>query len=71
VELSPHPGTKELRKETEMEEWKCIICPYVYDPAKGDPASGIPAGTPFEDLPDDWVCPECGTVKAMFQKIEE
>jgi rubredoxin len=54
-----------------MEKWKCIVCPYVYDPAKGDPDSRIPAGTAFEDLPDDWVCPECGTVKAMFQKLEE
>jgi len=54
-----------------MEKWKCVICPYVYDPAAGDPASGIPAGTPFEDLPDDWVFPDCGTVKFMFQKLEE
>ncbi len=54
-----------------MEKWKCIICPYVYDPALGDPVNGIPAGTPFDELPEDWVCPECGTVKAMFQKLEE
>ena len=53
-----------------MEKWKCIVCPYVYDPAVGDPDNDIPAGTAFDVLPDEWVCPECGTGKAMFQKLE-
>lgn len=54
-----------------MEKWKCIVCPYVYDPTMGDPDNGIAPGTAFEDLPDDWVCPECGTARGMFQKLEE
>lgn len=54
-----------------MEKWECLACGYVYDPGKGDPDNGIPPGTPFEDLPDDWVCPECGAEKDMFQKLEE
>jgi len=59
------------RKEIRMEKWECLACGYIYDPAVGDPDNGIPAGTRFEDLPDDWVCPECGAEKDMFQKLEE
>ena len=51
-----------------MEKWICTVCGYVYDPEKGDPQSGIALATPFEDLPDDWVCPECGAGKDMFEK---
>jgi len=54
-----------------MEKWECLVCGYIYDPAEGDPAGGIPPGTPFEKLPDDWVCPECGAEKEMFEKLEE
>jgi len=52
-----------------MEKWQCTICGYIYDPEKGDTESGIPAGTPFEELPGDWVCPECGAPKEDFEKI--
>lgn len=51
-----------------MEKWVCTVCGYVYDPGKGDPESGIAPGTPFEDLPEGWVCPECGAGKDMFEK---
>ena len=54
-----------------MAKWKCTACEYVYDPAKGDPDSGIGPGTAFEDLPDNWVCPLCGAPKNMFEKLEE
>lgn len=50
------------------EKYRCSICGYVYDPAVGDPDSGIPAGTRFEDIPEDWVCPNCGASKADFAK---
>jgi len=53
-----------------MEKWECLACGYIYDPVEGDPEGDIPPGTPFEDLPDDWVCPECGVGKDMFEKIE-
>ena len=53
-----------------MDKWECLACGYIYDPAVGDPDSGIAPGTPFEDLPDDWVCPECGVDKDMFEKVE-
>ena len=52
-----------------MYKYQCR-CQYVYDPAVGDPSQGIPAGTPFEDLPDTWVCPMCGLAKSFFLKQE-
>ncbi len=53
-----------------MEKWKCTLCEYVYDPAAGDPDSGVEPGTAFEDLPDGWVCPWCGAGKDSFKKVE-
>ena len=50
--------------------YKCVPCGYVYDPAPGDPAHDIPPGTLFEDLPEDWICPQCGfSKKAVFEKV--
>lgn len=51
------------------ERYACTLCGYEYDPAKGDPEADIPAGTAFEDLPDDWVCPVCGAAKDQFDKV--
>jgi len=53
-----------------MDKWACTVCGYIYDPAAGDPDSGIAPGTPFEQLPDDWVCPLCGADKSEFKKVE-
>ena len=53
-----------------MTKYVCNICSYVYDPELGDPDAGIEPGTKFEDLPDDWVCPECGAIKDQFEKEE-
>jgi rubredoxin len=58
-----------IRRNT-MEKWECIACGYIYDPAEGDPDSGIAPGTAFEEIPDDWVCPDCGLGKDMFEKVE-
>lgn len=44
----------------EVRRWKCNYCDYVYSPLRGEPNRGIPAGTEFEDLPDDYMCPVCG-----------
>ena len=54
-----------------MEKWQCLICGYIYDPAAGDPDNGIAPETSFEDLPDDWLCPECGAGKDQFEKLKE
>ncbi|MEI7884353.1 MAG: rubredoxin [Clostridia bacterium] len=52
-----------------MEKWECSVCGYVYDPAKGDPDNGVAVGTSFADLPSDWVCPDCGVGKEMFNQL--
>jgi rubredoxin len=49
-----------------MKRYICDVCGYVYDPKLGDPEHGINPNTPFESLPDDWVCPECGVDKSHF-----
>ena len=49
--------------------YRCLTCSHVYDPAEGDPDGGIAPGTPFADIPDDWVCPECGATKADFEPL--
>ena len=54
-----------------MKKYICTVCNYVYDPAVGDPDGGVEAGTAFEDIPDDWVCPECGVEKDMFEPVED
>ena len=53
-----------------MERWKCLVCEYVYEEEKGDPANGIQPGTKFADIPDDWVCPVCGVSKEQFEKCD-
>ncbi|HNX40152.1 MAG TPA: rubredoxin [Methanothrix sp.] len=52
------------------QKYRCTMCGYVYDPAKGDADSGIAAGTPFESLPDSWTCPQCGASKEDFEKMD-
>ena len=51
-------------------KYECGVCGYVYDPAEGDADGGIAPSTPFEDIPDDWVCPVCGATKADFSVLE-
>jgi flavin reductase (DIM6/NTAB) family NADH-FMN oxidoreductase RutF/rubredoxin len=63
------PSEKKIYKEEKkMKKYRCTVCGYVYDPATGDPDSGIKPGTPFESIPDDWVCPVCGVDKTMFEE---
>lgn len=50
-----------------MDKYKCLVCGYIYDPEKGDTDHGVFPGTPFAQLPDDWVCPECGAPKEQFE----
>jgi rubredoxin len=57
-----------LHKGGPMQKWICTVCGYIYDPGKGDPENGVAAGTAFEDLPADWVCPVCGASKEDFEK---
>jgi len=52
-------------------KYRCLLCSYIYDPAVGDPDSGIDPGTSFEDLPDDWCCPDCGAPKDQFEPADD
>jgi len=52
------------------QKYICTVCEYIYDPEVGDPDSGIPPGTPFEMLPDDWECPDCGVKKENFEPYD-
>ncbi len=51
-----------------MDRYICSVCGFVYDPSEGDPDHGVPAGTAWENIPEDWVCPLCGADKEMFEK---
>ncbi|HEY9723866.1 MAG TPA: rubredoxin [Oscillatoriaceae cyanobacterium] len=52
-----------------MRQYICQACNHVYDEAQGDPDSGIAPGTKWEDIPEDWSCPECGATKADFELV--
>ena len=53
-----------------MQKYVCTVCGYIYDPAEGDVENGVAAGTAFEDLPEDWVCPLCSVGKEDFEPTE-
>ncbi|MHC1759452.1 MAG: rubredoxin [Negativicutes bacterium] len=49
-----------------MQKYVCSVCGYVYDPAQGDPDNGVAAGTDWQQVQEDWVCPVCGVNKDQF-----
>lgn len=53
-----------------MKKYRCEVCGYIYDEAKGDPDGGVSAGTLWEDVPEDWECPECGASKEDFELLD-
>jgi rubredoxin len=53
-----------------MKTWMCLICGWIYDEAVGSPDEGIPAGTPWEQVPMNWTCPECGARKEDFEMVQ-
>ena len=52
-----------------MNKWRCRLCGYVYDPEEGDDDNDIQPDTPFDDLPTDWVCPDCGASREEFDEL--
>ncbi len=54
-------------QEAPYRTYVCVVCGFVYDEAKGLPGDGLPAGTRFEDIPNDWMCPDCGVGKEDFE----
>jgi len=65
------PKTETTKGIKNMKKYECLVCGYIYDPAEGDPENGVEPGTAFENLPDDWVCPECGAEKDQFEPVED
>ena len=54
-----------------MQNYRCVYCEYIYDPVLGDPEHDVGRNTPFDALPDDWVCPVCGRGKWAFEAMKE
>lgn len=54
-----------------MKKYRCKVCGWIYDEAKGDPDNGITPGTRFEDLPAEFICPLCGAPKEEFEVVED
>ena len=74
-EVIPEPEVKKepvpaAKSESGSGVYTCSICGFQYNPEEGDPALGIPPGTPFEDLPDDYKCPICNAGKDYFNPVE-
>ncbi len=70
----PHSSTTdnlETMSEGDYKKYECVICGFIYDEAEGLPDDGIPPGTRWEDIPEDWECPDCGISKADFDPYEE
>jgi len=57
--------------KVKAKRYRCTVCDHIYDPMEGDAISGITPGTPFEELPDDWMCPDCGAAKADFVVMDD
>ncbi len=57
--------------ESDYKKYECVICGFIYDEAEGLPDDGIPPGTRWADLPEDWECPDCGISKSDFDLYEE
>lgn len=53
-----------------MKKWECVVCGFIYDEAQGMPDDGVAAGTPWDQIPDDWECPDCGVGKSDFEMVE-
>lgn len=68
--MSSESMNPEATSEQEYRTWMCIICGYVYDERLGEPDEGIAPGTRWEDIPEDWTCPDCGASKDDFEMVE-
>jgi len=74
AEISPSVAEKKIQEPEhehifDGESYVCVICGFTYNPEEGDPSMGIPPGTPFENLPEDYRCPICNAAKEYFKKV--
>ena len=58
-----------MNKPPEYRKWECVICGFIYDEEQGLPSEGLDPGTKWEDVPEDWECPDCGTSKFDFDMV--
>jgi len=72
----PHPSPQQVHypmnataTQTAYRTWMCVVCGFIYDEAVGIPEEGIAAGTRWEDVPEDWTCPDCGVTKDDFEMM--
>lgn len=70
VAIAPDQSDLQLLTEGTMRTWMCLICGWIYDESAGLPEEGIAPGTRWEDVPPNWVCPECGARKEDFEMME-
>ena len=70
LRVSDLMGNDQAENAEEFKIWMCIICGWMYEEEKGAPEEGIAPGTRWEDIPDDWYCPDCGASKEEFEMIE-
>jgi rubredoxin len=66
----PAPLQPENREYLPMKKWQCVVCGLIYNEADGWPDDGIAPGTLWQDVPEDWLCPDCGVGKMDFEMIE-
>ena len=67
--MPPEPATGTAIAAVVYRKWACAVCGYIYNEALGDPDEGFPPGMRFEDIPDDWSCPDCGVTKGSFRLL--
>jgi flavin reductase (DIM6/NTAB) family NADH-FMN oxidoreductase RutF/rubredoxin len=65
-----YSSTTPMKEVEKTMKYRCVLCGYIYDPEQGDPSQGVAAGTPFDKLPENWVCPVCGAPKEQFEKVD-
>lgn len=66
--IPPKTGTAD--QTSDYKTWQCGVCGFVYSERDGWPDDGIPAGTRWQDIPEDWACPDCGASKNDFEMTE-
>ena len=67
--IAPECFEPVMTDDVPYRSWMCVVCGFIYDEAEGLPEEGIAAGTRWDEIPDDWCCPDCGVTKADFEMM--
>lgn len=70
AEIADATPAAQVKETSDLKQWVCVICGWIYDEAVGDPEHGIPAGTRWNDVPENWRCPLCDVGKEDFALVE-